>query len=1355
MNKKITQLRWLAATLLFVTAMVMPTTAWAQTMYTVFDTETGTLTFKYDNSKPESTDTQKVYDVPTEYLAAINPGWNNNHASGITKVVFDASFANARPVYTKFWFYNCNNLSEIVGIQYLNTSKVTDMHNMFAACSSLTSLDLSGFDTGKVTDMEMMFSYCSKLKTIYVSDSFTTENVTNSSKMFYLCTSLSGACSYNSGNTNDANYANYTTGYFTKYGTVDKGSYVVYSEADNTLTFKYGEIPASGDGSTVYSIPSSSYEPEWISDHASDIKKVVFDESFAVVGPTKCYCWFNDCSALTDIQGIQNLNTTEVTNMGYMFYNCSNLTSLDLSGFDTQRVSEMNSMFFGCSKLTTIFVSADKFVVENVTQSDNMFSFCDKLSGAISYDDQKTNKEYANCTTGYFTNIADKDYFMHHAVYNSGAKSLTFKYGNKNRVADGIMTYELNTGNTEPGWKEKTDIKVVTFEESFKDARPESCHAWLKGLSSLSAINNIEYLNTEECTDMAEMFSGCSTITKLDLRTFDTRKVTDMSAMFSGCGSLTKIDVTGLFDVANVTSSEGMFTGCTSLKGVIAFDENHVDKTYANGEGYFTKQPDGEGTQASPYLIGTITDLVWFRNHVNEGNLEACAKLTADIDMSTACHPAGDGVEELSWTPISDENKNINWRGFFDGDGHTISNLYINSQSSYQGLFGYISGLSYPENVRSAIKNVVFENVNVKGTSNFYGALAGYAYTFDIIGVTVNSGTIEAVSNRGGIIGYAGNSNLKSCVNRASVTGTGSGIGGICGELNSTLVSQCANYGNVKGYTQIGGIAGKIYNNTTIENSITVGDIASSQYKAGWVVGQVSENATLTISGVVAFNSDAQMTSMGEEATTKNAIYEILDGGSVTGECTGYTANQLKSGETVIQLNGGKTDGTQAWYQNLSEENADAYPVLTNTGSNTVYGGFGHGGTTGQFSNTESEIPAGYCHTHAYDPNAENEASGNHDKSYVGDFKWTDNQDKTNATVAATFTCPVCQKVETPVVTAVKDTENSKPATCTEYGSNIYTASHSINGNTFTDTYTQTLTALGHDYSGTASINREKLIYEKNCKRCSEFLEYCATSDGKVVATENTEGDGFTASALTLEDATPYDNQAVFTVTDFKYTRTFSNTNWTTWYVPFELPLTPEICSKFAFSRINNVHQYDTDNDGNADKTVVESFRQTEGVTLKANYPYLVKALSESDLNMELNLTDVKPALAEAKSIDCQSVDYKYVFTGTYNEMGESGATLYDPYTLYSDGTWQHYRSLEPMRHYLKIESRNATTSTTAFMRSILLSVIGDEDATGIVKIYDEERRAKETYDLGGRRIPAGSQRNGFYIENGKVIYKK
>ena len=139
---------------------------------------------------------------------------------------------------------------------------------------------------------------------------------------------------------------------------------------------------------------------------------------------------------------------------------------------------------------------------------------------------------------------------------------------------------------------------------------------------------------------------------------------------------------------------------------------------------------------------------------------------------------------------------------------------------------------------------------------------------------------------------------------------------------------------------------------------------------------------------------------------------------------------------------------------------------------------------------------------------------------------------------------------------------------------------------------------------------------------------------------------------------------------------------------------------------------------------------------------------------MELNLKDVKPALAEAKSIDCQSVDYKYVFTGTYNEMDDSGSGSTDPYTLCEGDKWLHFKSLSPMRHYLTIQSRDASSASPAAMRSILLSIIGEEDTTGIVKIYDEQRRAKETYDLSGRRLPAGSQR-GLVIENGKVVFKK
>ena len=560
----------------------------------------------------------------------------------------------------------------------------------------------------------------------------------------------------------------------------------------------------------------------------------------------------------------------------------------------------------------------------------------------------------------------------------------------------------------------------------------------------------------------------------------------------------------------------------------------------------------------------------------------------------------------------------------------------------------------------------------------------------------------------GGLCGYDVNGSISYCYNTGAVSGDSKSynVGGVCGYADNGSISYCYNTGAVSGSSNVGGVCGLNYG---------------------------------TISNCYFDNNKCNYNAVGDNS------------GTVT-NTSGKTTEEFASGEVAYLLNNSKSDGTQRWYQNLAAEGGEAYPVLKSTGDNTVYKGYRHNETTLLYLNNQ-------VHAHAYDPSASDEPSGNHDMSYVQNeqnpYTWKDTGNKTNATAKCNFTCTVCNSelAKDMTVTSDKDKTNV-PVTCLEDGTNYYKATLTLNGNSYDASYEQNVPKLGHDMTEEVSLNSVKQIYQKGCKRegC-EHADYYATSNGSVVANETERG--FVAEALTLEDAKKYDNQAVFTATNFTYTRTFSNTNWTTWYVPFDLTLTPEICSKFAFSRINNVHQYDTDNDGNADKTVVESFRQTAGVTLKANYPYLVKALSENDLNMELNLTDVQPALAKAESIDCQSVDYKYVFTGTYDEMSESGSTLYDPYTLYGDGTWQHYHSLEPMRHYLKIESRNATTSTTAFMRSIQLSVIGDENATGIVKIYDEERRAKETYDLGGRRIPAGSQRNGFYIENGKVIYKK
>ena len=171
--------------------MVMPTSTWAQVMYTVFNTKTKTLTFKY-GVKREDTDTEKVYDVPNDPTdptdPKTSPGWLAKYNNSIEAVVFDVSFRDALPTSCYKWFYNCSNLKSIENIEKLNlnTVNVKDMSSMFEGCEKLTSLDLSLFITSKVTDMSHMFYNCSGLTSLNLSN-FNTDNVTNMGYMFNGC----------------------------------------------------------------------------------------------------------------------------------------------------------------------------------------------------------------------------------------------------------------------------------------------------------------------------------------------------------------------------------------------------------------------------------------------------------------------------------------------------------------------------------------------------------------------------------------------------------------------------------------------------------------------------------------------------------------------------------------------------------------------------------------------------------------------------------------------------------------------------------------------------------------------------------------------------------------------------------------------------------------------------------------------------------------------------------------------------------------------------------------------------------------------------------------------------------------
>jgi surface protein len=201
----------------------------------------------------------------------------------------------------------------------------------------------------------------------------------------------------------------------------------VLSDDNTVLTFYYDDKKKERGGMDVgpFTITQNSVNSGWYSQNKK-ITRVVFDKSFAdCKNITSTAYWFYHCYNITTIEGLENLNTFQVTDMSYMFFNCHSLTSLDLSNFNTASVTNMSDMFWQCSQLTTLDVSS--FNTSKVTDMEDMFNGCSNLTtilcnntwscenswnmflacsllkGAISYDEEKTDGTYANPVIGYFT----------------------------------------------------------------------------------------------------------------------------------------------------------------------------------------------------------------------------------------------------------------------------------------------------------------------------------------------------------------------------------------------------------------------------------------------------------------------------------------------------------------------------------------------------------------------------------------------------------------------------------------------------------------------------------------------------------------------------------------------------------------------------------------------------------------------------------------------------------------------------------------------------------------------------------------------------------------------------------------
>ena len=362
-----------------------------------------------------------------------------------------------------------------------------------------------------------------------------------------------------------------------------------------------------------------------------------------------------------------------------------------------------------------------------------------------------------------------------------------------------------------------------------------------------------------------------------------------------------------------------------------------------------TKPSSGNGEVDSPYIITTAEELKWFRDEVNRGRNNICAKIADNvevIDMSTVCHAAdkSQNLEEVSWEPIG--NTTNKYMGTFDGNNKTITNLYINANQEYSGLFGYT--------FISTIKNLTFVNANVTNTNSFTGILVGYGYggtyqnimtstscevnggdvTGGIAGKLagnayncVNYATVQGKEQVGGLFSsYDSSTSITACANYGKVTASSQWVGGLVGYFNSGTIQDCANYGDVKGANRVGGMAGFV-SSGKIQNVFSYGNVSatnSTQY-----IGMAFGSGSGATAGMVAYYSGAKLTANGQEKDVK----AFGSGTPSEDNATGFTEAQLKSGVVAYLLQQNASSEAK-WGQNLAND-GDIYPIIGS--EHTVY----------------------------------------------------------------------------------------------------------------------------------------------------------------------------------------------------------------------------------------------------------------------------------------------------------------------------------------------------------------------------------------------------------------------------------
>ena len=319
----------------------------------------------------------------------------------------------------------------------------------------------------------------------------------------------------------------------------------------SSITFVANKnVPSTAEASWDASYTNGDNEViAWVMPNTTDSTKydlyIGFDNTI-IQAPKVSENLFREYTNCTIINNLTMLDTSNVTDMSYMFYNCSQLTSLDVSKFDTSKVINMSWMFYYCSNLTSLNLSS--FNTSNVTTMHNMFAFCRNL----------TSLDVSKFDTSNVTNMA--------SMFADCSKLTSLdvsKFDTSNVTNMSGMFY---------GCSKLTSLDVSKFDTS----NVTIMSSMFNGCSNLTSLD-VSKFNTSNVTNMNAMFESCRSLTSLDVTNFDTSKVTDLSIMFDSCRSLSALDVSS-FDTSNVTNMSYMFYGCSNLTSldVSSFDTSNV-----------------------------------------------------------------------------------------------------------------------------------------------------------------------------------------------------------------------------------------------------------------------------------------------------------------------------------------------------------------------------------------------------------------------------------------------------------------------------------------------------------------------------------------------------------------------------------------------------------------------------------------------------------------------------------------------------------------------------------------------------------------------------------------------------------